>query len=820
MKKSKQKANPVNKEIPIQQKRELENEFKTWMFAIFASLVASLISTIVYILIDALWITLNILSKITVAFVLYLLFTFVLICVLFMALKTRKGLLDFVRSKRNMIVKLCLIVAFVFVIITISFVIYSDNSSTFWLKKGQKYYQDNDLKNALDCYSKSIKIDGDNAVTYFSRGVVYEKTGKSDEAIRDFDQAIKIKRNFIDAYNHKGDVLGKNRNYEDAIFAYSDAIEKDPNNTYALTKRATLFIETDRYCEAIEDLDRAISIDSNDYLAYEKRGTFYFKKGDYRKAISDFTKVLDIKPDDISILRMRGISCNETNELTTAEKDFGKIRSIDSSNSAACDGLGFIYNKRGDFRKAIDILTLAIDYDKNNYVAYNNRGYSYLKLKSYDLALADLRDSISINPNYDAPYYNRYSVLFDLGKGKTKEALNDIDMAKKLDPELKKIRNISPYDIDEYERKENRARKEDRLLDKVRAISDAISSDPGNVQNYISRSFLYLHLGMLDGAEQDLKRIIERLDPYNAEAYFLYGNYYAYKKNYKEALLNLGIALKLDNSLSYAYSNMASIYNECHDYDTALIMCEEAFKIDSKNGAAYNEYAYATFSKLWEKQSEDVFDKKSKDELRTNTIPKLNLAICYDPDYISYCNRAIIYARIGDFESAILDCNNAIKEYPDNAFCYLTRARIYNMFDTNSDEFERNCEKALEIKPDFAEVYFLEGFWYSNNKDYKKGKELIDKATSIKKDYFRAYVTKAYCEFMLKQYETAIASCDTALGSGKLFAREVSFTYFVRGLSYYAVGKKDLAMDDVGKACSLGAKEACDFFIKITTEKY
>ena len=80
--------------------------------------------------------------------------------------------------------------------------------------KGNSAFQANNLAEALDFYSKSLKL-WEQASTYSNRSLIYFKLKDYETAIRDAGNAILIDPTFYKAYHRRGKALSQlNRNSE------------------------------------------------------------------------------------------------------------------------------------------------------------------------------------------------------------------------------------------------------------------------------------------------------------------------------------------------------------------------------------------------------------------------------------------------------------------------------------------------------------------------------------------------------------------------------------------------------------------------------
>jgi tetratricopeptide (TPR) repeat protein len=137
--------------------------------------------------------------------------------------------------------------------------------------KGYFLVQTGELKRAIECYEKAIRLDSCCFLGYQERGMTYLTLGMANKATQDFDTALRL------------------RPY--------DAV------TYLL--RASAFYKGGDLEEALKDCNRAIEIDGGSSEGLVKRGYLFLKMRDWNKAIADFTKVIQLEPNRADVHAMR-----------------------------------------------------------------------------------------------------------------------------------------------------------------------------------------------------------------------------------------------------------------------------------------------------------------------------------------------------------------------------------------------------------------------------------------------------------------------------------------------------------------------------------
>ncbi len=107
-----------------------------------------------------------------------------------------------------------------------------------WFEKGYKAFNAELWNEAIDAYTKAIKLKPYYADAYVNRGTVYDLIGNHQRAIEDYNKVIHLKTDYPLAYYNRGLAYGKLGNYQQKINDYKIAARlghKDAQNI--LTKK-------------------------------------------------------------------------------------------------------------------------------------------------------------------------------------------------------------------------------------------------------------------------------------------------------------------------------------------------------------------------------------------------------------------------------------------------------------------------------------------------------------------------------------------------------------------------------------------------------
>ena len=193
---------------------------------------------------------------------------------------------------------------------------------------------------------------------------------------------------------------------------------------------------------------------------------------------------------------------------------------------------------------ALDKLTVEINKNPSNAGLYFQRAQLYYDKSIYDLSIADLKFALKID-SLNPDYYHLLSDAF-LDYGNSKEAMN--------------------------------------------AMTDVLSLYPERVPTLLKMSELKYILEDFDSSIMTINEVV-RLDPQNAEAYFMLGlNFIALKDN-SRAINAFRTAVEMDSKLTDAWISLGELHEEKND-PIALQYYESAILSDPNSMQAKHAKAF------------------------------------------------------------------------------------------------------------------------------------------------------------------------------------------------------------------------------------
>lgn len=367
--------------------------------------------------------------------------------------------------------------------------------------------------------------------------------------------------------------------------------------------------------------------------------------------------------------------------------------------------------RQGDFQGAIADCTLAIQLDPQNSRAYSQRGSA--RYKSGDLAgaIADYTQVIQLAGDARA-YFNRGIARYRLED--YEGAVADYTQALGLNPQWA----VAYY---------NRGNAYRQLNQQQQAIEDysrAIELNPEDVRAYFNRGVVRGHLGDAQGAAADFSEVIKR-DPQDGEAYF-----------------NRGVARV----------QLSDLQGAVEDYTQAL-------QLDPRHGKAYYHRGLARQA-LGDPQGavEDFSQALSLRSAEATELPEAEAAAQAD----LYLQRAMAYLSSNTLESALADCEQALRLDPKLSRAYLCRGLArQGLGDPGGALADFN--RALELDPQMAKAYLNRGIAHLDLGNIEAALSDLNQAIALDPQDASAYSSRGRIHWLLGDPLAALQDYTAAL---------------------------------------------------------
>ncbi|MDR2151617.1 MAG: tetratricopeptide repeat protein [Helicobacteraceae bacterium] len=188
------------------------------------------------------------------------------------------------------------------------------------------------------------------------------------------------------------------------------------------------------------------------------------------------------------------------------------------------------------------------------------------------------------------------------------------------------------------------------------------------------------------------------------------------------------------------------------------------------------------------------------------------LALCFAAAFTTYAINAInvrlgasavfndgksAFER-GDFRQALINFDELIKTYPNNAEAYYNRGLAYYNLGDHKKAIA-DYDRAIKIDPKYANAYVNRGLAYYNLGEYKKALADSNRAIKIDPNLAMAYNNRAAAYIDLGEYKKALADSNRAL----TIDPNLALAYVNRGLAYINLGEYKKAIADYDRTIKI-----------------
>jgi len=627
-------------------------------------------------------------------------------------------------------------------------------------------------------------------------------------SIQYFNQVIKIKPYLAEPYLYRAMAKIELGDYQGADQDCTQSIELNPFNPQAYYARGFARRNLEFFKEATSDFTKALEFSPDAPYLLMNRMDSRERSQDYAGAMSDLELNMRLNPKNINLNYEKGRLQLAMKDTVGAEVSFNNFINLDSTTSLGWSVRAMLKMQKNDREGAIKDYTQAIKRNSTYYGDYINRGILNVQTKKYNQALSDYNEAIKLDKTSALAYYNRALLRANLGDNNN--ALSDLNTVIQLDStnyeallqkaelenklgdnrnsilDYKAIINKYPYFIPAYfgiaEAKQ--AMGDQKGAFQYRQMADKIEKNKDYL-NRKNKENINATNKMVATSQQSSTRkktnLFNRFADQNLDDNSKTDSKYANDKTRGAVQEKYSDIVNEKNFLLTYYAKTEEI-RRTNTYYPALADYNSQKKLSSILKITNNELALT--AELVNNHFEainEISTKLSKDNTNADT----------------YFNRALEFALVQDFKSALEDLNKAIILRPNFMLAYFCRANIrYKLVDylkSTSNPDNLTIDKNKQLSAEKQTLFDVEMIM----RDY-------DKVNELNPDFSFAYFNKANILCTQKDFKTAVSSYSKAITIDPDFAE----AYFNRGLTYLFVGEDAKGLADLSKAGELGIYSA------------
>lgn len=580
---------------------------------------------------------------------------------------------------------------------------------------------------------------------YYTRGFVYRGLEEYEKAEKDFTEALTLSPENKTYMLLRADVRSLSKHYDAALADIDYLLRRDPNSASLHFEKAVVLMATEDTLGALKGFEKAVELDGQNASNWSAKGVINSMLGREDEALADLNQAINLGSKWAGDYINRGILHYRQHNYRGALSDYDQAIALDPNNSQTYYNRGLLRQELGDYNRAIDDYNRALDLDPSNTEIHYQRGVTNLELRQWRAARADFDTLIAEYPYFLPSYYLAAQACASLGN--EKDAFRYQLKANELEKQKEKTQAAQKEVNTDVQTAESQPQKRDRKKEfSHRAAQNQQSNE--EEERYQSSSRGAVQKRYVDVVNQPnmVLSYYAQQDPLRRTSYY----HYAVDDFNRRSLLPSPLKFTLQE-----LALTAEMVNMHFDQISYLSMQLEQ----------YEPY----FTGL-----------KSVSALPPSTISHMAAL---------FFSRAVEFALVQDYNSAIEDCNKAIfymGQSPERNIMYFCRANWrYKLLEYQRISGDNISSEYLKLE---LEIIL---------RDY-------DQVILSSPDFAFAYYNKANMLCAQKDYQAAITYYTAAIDADQDFAE----AYFNRGLTNIYIGNNDQGITDLSKAGELGIYQA------------
>ena len=535
-------------------------------------------------------------------------------------------------------------------------------------------------------------------------------------------------------------------NLEAAINIFNEALVINSQEAEIYKRLAEAYILIDKEEAGINSLHQALNLQPNLASAYLVVGNAFYAQSRLDLAIWAYTQGIEIQPDFAEVYANLGSIYFQKGRLDQALLCYQKALQIDPNQGLIYWMMGNLLTKQEQIESAINYYQKAIELQPNKELFYLKLAESWVTINQVNNAIDCYKKAIQLNPNqaFTHQELNRLLQLKFQEAGEVKDENQGfyeggVELASYgQETELKSgsepnIETALVASGNQQFLLENPLEKESENLE---------------IKQYKQQAEIFMSQGLYDQAiaacHQSLK-----LQPDYLPAYLTLGNTLQFQGKIEAALRAYSQALELQPNFAEIHANIGTMLFKMQRLDQAISSYQKALDIDPNLAAVYWNLG-KVFQTLG-RADESITAWQKALELQPNLV---------EAEFNFEFGNSL--ARRGLWDEAAKNYQRAITLKPHWAEVYSNLASVRSQ-QGREPEAIQYYQKSIELKPDLPQPHLYLGHIFSNKGDSKQAIYHYQQSIKIKPDSIDSYANIANLYAKIGHVEAAIQNFEQAL---------------------------------------------------------
>ncbi|HBE72376.1 MAG TPA: hypothetical protein DDW52_29935 [Planctomycetaceae bacterium] len=268
-----------------------------------------------------------------------------------------------------------------------------------FVRRGDHHYEAGRLEEALQDYTRALRIDPKNADAMTSRGWVFYSKGDNQTALVEFSDAIEADRMSLHAYHGRATIRSEEGDYvgaiDDLTYALTNSTDSSDSSEF-YNERGVAYWRMEKLDQAQADCERAVKADPTNAWAHYNRGNVLAAEDQHQAAVPAFLKAIELDATEAEFYWSMGKSAYAIGKPESAMKLFDTAIALDATVADYLISKAKVLADANNFAAASELLAAAIAIDENDDRVINEVGLMGFELGNYPMAEAMFRQAAEL----------------------------------------------------------------------------------------------------------------------------------------------------------------------------------------------------------------------------------------------------------------------------------------------------------------------------------------------------------------------------------------------------------------------------------------
>lgn len=555
---------------------------------------------------------------------------------------------------------------------------------------------------------------------YYTRGFIYRQTGQLEKAEKDFSEALVFAPENKTYIAMRADVLAELEQYERAMQDIDHLLHREPQSAALHFEKGSICLRSQDTVCAQESFRQATTYDSQNPANWSALGLVLLMQDKEDEALQSLSKSIEHGSKWAGDYINRGIIYYRKHNYRSALADYDKAVALSPKDAQCYYNRGVLRQELGDYNRALEDLTQAINYAPEQIEIYYQRAMVQMQLRQWEEALSDFNTIMERYPYFLPAYY--LAAQAETSLGHDKEAYTLRQQAYELEQKKDSIQSL-------------------------RTSMQMASSQPQ--QRDRRKEFSALAAQNQEASEEENK--------YDSETRGTVQKRYTDVVNEPNILLSYYVTPTTSlRQTNYSHATVDS-YNNQQLLPSPLRFTTQEMTLSAE---MVNQH-FAQISSL--SQQIDLINQMASASASTKQL--LSAA---------YIARALEFALVQDYSSALDDVTRAIMMDGDLYFAYFCRANWrYKLLEykramgesMESADFElmmRDYDYVIKHMPDFSFAYYNKANMLCIQQDFRAAIDYYTQAIKVDGDFAEAYFNRGLTYIFINETEKGLEDLSKA----------------------------------------------------------